>query len=266
MSVLRFSVRRALVIGVAGILSINATACGDTSTNPRPMSVVPSATIPMLSSTDRALLDSLRAPVQWVAELHHAAMQEVLHDPNISRYTGAGPSSPACAAQTRYMQRYARRLDTLLVAAHASPRRSDESAADIAPHVGICRTSLSSRVALPNTAAGRYAASLIAAIRAATSLDDALSAADVMLLGAAHDPSITHDELSAVAALTTLARSSAMEWYTHAQTATTRALNAGRQPASWNVSAAWDLDGCGFLITNPASCVIGGIGGSLFSW
>src|SRR3954452_9400589 len=112
MSALRFSLRSTLIAGIVGVMSLNAAACSNSSTHPRAIPAARVAGSPGISTTDRAALDSLRAPHQWIADVHHEAMQEVLHDPGISRYTGTGPESPACAAQTRYMERYARRVDT----------------------------------------------------------------------------------------------------------------------------------------------------------
>ncbi|HEX4684484.1 MAG TPA: hypothetical protein VH277_17325 [Gemmatimonadaceae bacterium] len=264
MSPFRIFVRRALVAGIVGIVSVDALACGDGSTNPRAPQSPASGRPRILSSADRATLDSLRAPLQWMADLHHAAMQEVLHDRNVARYTGSGFGSPACAAQMRYVNRYAQRFDTL-AGVHATGRSGNAPIADIGSRVGVCGEA-PTFVALPNTAVGRYGALLIAAIRTATVPEDALDAADELLLTAVRDTSLTQTDLSLVAAATTIARSSVMEWYAHGQIARTKELNAGRDVMPWTTSASWDVNGCMAGGTSTAGCTIGAIGASLLSW
>src|ERR1043166_7266154 len=154
MSDLSRAVRCALVAGTAGIASMNFAACSDGSTAPRSTAVPVSPSMPaVLSSSERATLDSLRAPRQWIADLHHQAMQEVLHDPNIARYTGHGPRSAACLAQSDYMVRYAHRLETLAATAHG-PQGEAMNTNTLATRVGVCQASTDSRVASPNTAVG----------------------------------------------------------------------------------------------------------------
>ncbi len=166
------TVRRCLLAAAA----LSIAACGEHPTNPvsdvrakssdRTPSVARHASGFAPSPADQATLAALRAPVAWIATVHHEAMQEVLHDPHVADYTGRGPDSPACAAQIRYMTRYAQRIAAMLDSMNAPGRGSPVDVNDLALRVGAC-TVMPTRITSPTTPLAAYAMSLVASLQTA---------------------------------------------------------------------------------------------------
>lgn len=217
-------------------------------------------------AADQATLAALRAPWAWIGSVHHEAMQEILHDAHVSEYTGRGPDSPGCAAQIRYMTRYAQRISVIVDSLNTPGRDEPVDVNALGLRVGVC-TIMPTRVVAPATPLASYAMSLATSLQSATTPADARRAIDAVLLNASHDPSLSARDLSAVAALTVVALSSTTEWYTlSTQTAAQRpAAATSRTLASWSAAAGNDLIGCGSA-DSVLGCAIGSIGGSLLGW
>lgn len=251
-----------------------ASACAACTSSVEPKGRGPADASPIAStarapaSDSRARLAALRAPYAWIADLHHEAMQAALQDPRSRSFTGRGAGSSACAEQIRYMERYAPR-----VAAAAHDGRYDDARAlrALALQVGKCRdTVVDDSSSSSSTPFARYARSLSAALRSVRTLPNALAAIDASLLAAADDPTVGPEDLAKLAALTTVAVSSANEWSALAplQSHDAHGLASTMSLGGWfsgTISA--DVDGCkSGADAGVTGCALGGIGGSVMSW
>lgn len=261
-----------------------SAACGEHATAPlnagravhsaNAAAVAAEAADSRLTVAQRTRLDSLRASLTWVGELHHQAMQEALHDPAAGTFTSRGPGSAACAAQIRYAVRYASLVDSIAEVRGFAHGQRDGDPAQLASQVGVCRSN--GIVSLPQTALGRYTAAMVAALGRVATLPQALAAIDQQLVVAAADQSLSPDELTSIVALGSLAASSANEWFAYAANGRPRGTAIRPSGPSLgmraNDASSWtsgvmgsDLDGCGSG-SDASSCTVGGIAGSLFSW
>lgn len=242
-------------------LVIVAAACSDAPTRSIEPTAARFSRLAAPTLQDRARLAELRAPWAWIGSLHHEAMQEVLHDPELASYTGRGPDSPACAAQIRYMKRYASR-----VAAYGAAPDTSAGFNALAVGVGVCTSAPGSTV-LPPNAVGRYTAELNAALRGAHSYTEAVGTIDAVLLEAMHDATIGSDDLSQIAAVTVVAISSLDEWYGLAVQSTRANHTIGARALSETMTTvSADTDGCAAGSGSWLGCAIGAIGGSVLSW
>ena len=266
------TVRRAFL--AAAVLSI--VACGEHPTHPvSDVRADSGAHAPSIgnsiagiapSPSDQATLAALRAPVAWIGAVHHEAMQEVLHDPHVSEYTGRGPDSPACAAQIRYMNRYAQRIASVLDSLNVPQRDAPVDVNDLALRVGSC-TIMPTRITSPSTPLAAYAMSLSASLQTASSLEEARRDIDAVLLDASRDRSLSAQDLSSIAALTVVAISSTAEWHGLSTLAAAQRPVGARQRTlqTWTASSTSDVSGCGNG-TSTLGCAIGSIGGSILGW
>jgi hypothetical protein len=191
-----------------------------------------------LTAAERARVASLRGKWQWVADLHHRAMQEAIHDPSLRALEGPNGSAEKCAAELRYMVKYA----PLAEARGGHRARSDaERLAGLkalASQVGGCRVpepaSIFARAPVFSTPAPfaggalradsvstawlDYATTMAGAMRGAKSLADANGLLDAYVAVAAADASLSPTSVAIVAGVADLTASSALEWDTYFQT------------------------------------------------
>src|SRR5581483_11123511 len=116
-------------------------------------------------------------------------------------FTERGPGSRACRAQIQYAVRYAPLADSIATAHGFAGAPRGDDAAVLAGKVGVC-VAAAGGAAAPSTATpfGRYANLMIAAVRRAVTLPQALSAIDDQIARAANDPEVDADALTSIAA------------------------------------------------------------------
>jgi len=189
-----------------------------------------------LSSDERARLASLSGKWKWVADLHHQAMQEAIHDGSTGGPRKTRPEEQTCGIMQKYGDKYAAMAERTGGSPPGFNRQAFQK--EIAQTLGVCGQARQASVFA--TAGFRrgssvfeptgnpafdsvravyrdYVTALLADIHTAKDLGDANEILDHYLVAANNDPAVSPSTLNALAGTVDLARSSAEEWDTYAR-------------------------------------------------
>jgi hypothetical protein len=240
-----------------------------------------------LTAGDRKAVDSNRDGWKWVADFHHRAMQEAMHDPSVGGLRRQRSESESCALIGRYAPKYA-----ASVAAEQRVQGREQAAllSDVANRILPCE-SLSHQANFFSTARPTmvfhvtpttpvavratadvtneyhaYITALLEDLRGAKDLGDANDIMDAYVAAAASDPAVNPAALKVIAGTIDLGRSSAEEWDTYAQHQGSLFLWGWLSDlGNWIVDVVTaDIDGCedGFYVGWGAVEATGGFYGS----
>jgi hypothetical protein len=201
-----------------------------------------------LTPDEVARVKSLRGKWQWAADMHHAVMQEAIHDPSIGGLRRPRTNAERCEITLRYLKKHYPDIEAR-VGTHKSAAERIVAIHALVAQVGACPAAQTQAsifgVSMPrraNTAhVARTSASMIrtasgavntediatawrdyvvpmtADIRTAKDLSDAIDIMDSYLATASADPGVPLTSLALIAGTIDLATSSANEWDTFAR-------------------------------------------------
>jgi hypothetical protein len=193
------------------------------------------------TADETARVASLRGTWQWVADLHHAAMQEAIHDPSLHGLKRGGTQAQRCAAAVRYLTKYSPAIEDRVGRAHSTPADQKAAAEQLARQLGVCAPNAPQASIFAAGRAGHpivrakaavvdgvdvgqvvaawrdYAHAMAADIQKAKDLGEANEIMDRYLATAATDPDLPAASLPLLAGTIDLAASSALEWDTFAR-------------------------------------------------
>jgi hypothetical protein len=166
-----------------------------------------------LTAGEVARVKSLRGTWQWAADMHHAVMQEAIHDPSIGGLRQQRTPAERCAIAFRYLKKHYPEVEAR-AGTHNSAAERTTAINTLASQVGGCsahprQASNTGQVA---TAWRDYVVALSADIRGARDLGDAIEIMDTYLATASADPDVPQASLALIAGTIDLATSSANEW------------------------------------------------------
>jgi hypothetical protein len=187
-----------------------------------------------LTTDEQTRVASLKGKWQWVADLHHAAMQEAIHDPSLHGLRQPHTDAERCAVTVRYMAKYSPAAEGRVGQMYRSASERTTAMQAIATRSGLCPSSpaqaslfvpSSPRPQLGSPANDSvisvvhdYVAAMGADIGGAKDLADANAIMDAYLATASSDPSVSPLSLALIAGTVDLGASSALEWDTYGRT------------------------------------------------
>jgi hypothetical protein len=201
-----------------------------------------------LTADEIARVKSLRGTWQWAADMHHAVMQEAIHDPSLGGLRQQRTPAERCEIALRYLKKHYPEVEARLGKHNSAAERTaainslasqvgacpaSQSQASIfavsAPRLAVSTRSVRARTSVIRTASGTinieqvtnawrdYVVAMSADIRAAKDLGDATDIMDSYLATASADPDVPQASLALIAGTIDLATSSANEWDTFAR-------------------------------------------------
>jgi hypothetical protein len=198
-----------------------------------------------LTADEIARVKSLRGTWQWAADMHHAVMQEAIHDPSLGGLRQQRTAAERCSIALRYLKKHYPDVEARL-GKHNSAAERTAAINSLASQVGACPASQTQAsifaVSAPRLAVGArsvrartsvirtpgdneqvatawrdYVVAMSADIRTAKDLGDATEIMDTYLATASADPDVPPASLALIAGTIDLATSSANEWDTFAR-------------------------------------------------
>lgn len=199
-----------------------------------------------LTGDEVARVKSLRGTWQWAADMHHAVMQEAIHDPSLGGLRQQRTAAERCSIALRYLKKHYAEVEARS-GKHNSAADRTTAINTLASQVGACPVNqsqasifavsaprfttrsaraTSSVIRTPGgtinneqvaTAWRDYVVAMSADIRAAKDLGDATEIMDTYLATASADPDVPQASLALIAGTIDLATSSANEWDTFAR-------------------------------------------------
>lgn len=199
-----------------------------------------------LTADEVARVKSLRGKWQWVADMHHAVMQEAIHDPSIGGLRRPRTNAERCEITLRYLKKHYPDIEAR-VGTHKSAAERIVAIHALVAEVGACPATPTQAsifgVSMPSratraaragstvirTASGAvtvddiatawrdYVVPMTADIRTAKDLGDAIGIMDTYLATASADAGVPQASLALIAGTVDLATSSANEWDTFAR-------------------------------------------------
>ena len=203
-----------------------------------------------LSAGETARVASLKGRWQWVADLHHDAMQGAMHDPSLHGLRQRRTPAERCATAVRYMTRFSPAVEVRSGQRYDSENDRKAAIRRFASQVGVCpaqpapasifaavgpsfkplvRSALLANRSVIHTATGDiniaqvsgawrdYVNAMASDLRLAKDLGDANEIMDTYVAMAASDADVSPVSLALIAGTVDLAASSAKEWDTFAR-------------------------------------------------
>lgn len=195
-----------------------------------------------LTAGEVARVKSLRGTWQWAAEMHHAVMQEAIHDPSLGGLRQQRTTAERCAIALRYLKKHYPKVEdrsgkhssgaeqivainALVSQIAACPQNRSQASifAVSAPRFTRATSVRANTVVIrtPNgainseqvaTAWRDYVVAMSLDVRRAKDLGDAIEIMDTYLATASVDPDVSPASLGLIAGTIDLATSSANEW------------------------------------------------------
>src|SRR5881394_2155644 len=91
-----------------------------------------------LTSDERARVASLRGTWQWVADVHHAAMQDAINDPALKGLRQQLSHTDRCAKAIQFLKKYSPQIEARSGKRFANDSERDANARRVAAKVGAC--------------------------------------------------------------------------------------------------------------------------------
>ena len=197
-----------------------------------------------LDAVETARVASLKGKWQWVADLHHEAMQSAIHDVSLHGLRQQHSAEERCATGRSYLKKYFARIESHSGRHYNSDAERSATIDQIAAKTGVCqqpaqasifftaapsftRLSRGRRSASPEligTPVGvisvdevvgawrDYTTAMATDLRHAKDLGDATEIMDTYVAAAAADADVSPASLALIAGTVDLASSSAEEW------------------------------------------------------